>query len=1011
MIFITGEKIMVSSIKKLKAIALSFAFIISIPISFSSAEDLELPGFSGTINTTLTSGLSFRASERDCALQDGYSYNLSTANLSAQGQGALGLRKLANPTLTDADILSGGAKNYQFSNSCASLRVDGYGNTSTNVIEYGNVNGDDGNLNYDNGDIIDATTKASVKISGYTDTGLGVNVSFIGSYNPVNDLSSPGFKQMNQDAESALESDFTLLDAYVTGEFDAGGSIGYVDVTAGRFVTSWGEATFIPVGVNGLVTNALDLTKLRAPGASIRDALVPTEQISLSFNAGDVGFEIYTQLQSSEVELDPAGSFFGNEITGAGGNLLLANGAYTNESGLLGGCGYMATAAPAALGGLEAACNAETQALVRANPATHSVLGQAQVGFRAANAAQWNAWTTVGANVDHGTTFNSRLTGTPFEGLSFTNVTNTMADYTTDSSDAAKMADLVTLWNSTLRATTNDQAATVELKAATNKYVEARNDGQFGIRANAYLDNIGTGVDLGFYYANYHSKVPYAQITGMGGLLAGDIVGAYATQIGDALGSGDGSPGFDATDLANVSIFNSGQIGTYGSGICGGLGALLGHDALNNDMPSQFSKQVYQSLMHQKLVNGEMVHDASTCMANDNGGLATNPYTNATVGLLMTLTPVLAGAVLPLNYAQYGFIYPEDIEVFGASFNTNVGPTTVQGEIALRPDMPLATSAGDQINQIGDASGVTLALTAFGHDTYALAAAATPWGVLVPGHVNTLNAAGVISKDFATLLKEAKRSSLPRIAADRVGTVGTNYKSDAFIRYDVVSVDIGTTTSFSASHPITEGIGADGSVLLTELAMVQINNMNDRANGFVARGGFNEGAGEHMCLGIYDGLPAAERAALNASVTANLGALGVGTTQNDHNFDGAEGASNLGASIVDAIFGNGSYCESNSGADSTSFSYRLVGSATYNNVNNTAWSLVPSVVWSHDPSGYGPSSLGGFTEGRQSLSLGLTARKGEGLSTSLNYVNQMGERTSNLRSDMDYLSASVTYAF
>jgi hypothetical protein len=89
----------------------------------------------------------------------------------------------------------------------------------------------------------------------------------------------------------------------------------------------------------------------------------------------------------------------------------------------------------------------------------------------------------------------------------------------------------------------------------------------------------------------------------------------------------------------------------------------------------------------------------------------------------------------------------------------------------------------------------------------------------------------------------------------------------------------------------------------------------------------------------------------------------------------------------------------------------VVGSATYNNVNNTAWSLSPSLVWSHDPEGYGPTSLGGFTEGRQSLSLGLTARKGEGLSTSLNYVNQMGERTSNGRADMDYLSASVTYAF
>ena len=88
--------------------------------------------------------------------------------------------------------------------------------------------------------------------------------------------------------------------------------------------------------------------------------------------------------------------------------------------------------------------------------------------------------------------------------------------------------------------------------------------------------------------------------------------------------------------------------------------------------------------------------------------------------IFLSLTPTLAAAVTPLNYARYQFIYPEDNQVFGMSFNTNVGGTTVQGEIAYRPDFPLATSAGDQINQIADASGTTLALTAFGHDTYAL---------------------------------------------------------------------------------------------------------------------------------------------------------------------------------------------------------------------------------------------------------------------------------------------------
>ena len=47
--------------------------------------------------------------------------------------------------------------------------------------------------------------------------------------------------------------------AYITTSFDTQSDLGFIDVTAGRYVTSWGEATFIPVGANGLVTNSFDL--------------------------------------------------------------------------------------------------------------------------------------------------------------------------------------------------------------------------------------------------------------------------------------------------------------------------------------------------------------------------------------------------------------------------------------------------------------------------------------------------------------------------------------------------------------------------------------------------------------------------------------------------------------------------------------------------------------------------------------------------------------------------------
>ena len=78
-----------------------------------------------------------------------------------------------------------------------------------------------------------------------------------------------------------------------------------------------------------------------------------------------------------------------------------------------------------------------------------------------------------------------------------------------------------------------DNAASVELYVDDQKFVESEDDGQYGLRLNTYLEDIGTGVDLNVYYANYHSKVPYLQIVGEGGVLAGDIMGAYNTALAD----------------------------------------------------------------------------------------------------------------------------------------------------------------------------------------------------------------------------------------------------------------------------------------------------------------------------------------------------------------------------------------------------------------------------------------------------------------------------------------------
>ena len=198
--------------------------------------------------------------------------------------------------------------------------------------------------------------------------------------------------------------------------------------------------------------------------------------------------------------------------------------------------------------------------------------------------------------------------------------------------------------------------------------------------------------------------------------------------------------------------------------------------------------------------------------------------------------------------------------------------------------------------------------------------------------------------------------------------------------------------------------------------------MDDINKGFVARNGFVEGSGGHLCLGFGQKMSAAQRdavaaafadttsAAYAAAENYAVGAAAAMTLDYTMEVD-TNSLTNMGANIVDALFGNGSYCESQPGADETSATYRIVGGANYQNFNNTAWTLGTSFAWSHDFYGYGPSSLGGFTEGRQSISLSLTARKGDAITTSVSYVDQLGDPTDNLRGDMDYVSANVSYAF
>ena len=1009
-------------INKLKiSLITSAAVLFALSINISKAAELNLPGFSGTMNTTITSGFSLRASELDCMMMDGYNrtFSASGANLNSHTPQALLGGYTAAQVWGGKDAAfkaSAGTIKSKNSAGCAQVQKDGYGNVSKDPLPWGDINSDDGRLNFRQGSVIDATQTLYSEVKGTTDSGMGVNFSYVATYNPALDISAPDFKDLTEKAKNQFESDVQVLDAYITNSFVVGDS--YVDVTAGRFATSWGEATFIPIGMNGLVTNALDLTKLRGPGASIRNALVPTEQISLNFNVGDVGIEIYGQFQESHITLDPKGSFFGNDVAGVGGTSILASGSYGDE--YVGTEQFCTYSHSILMGG---ACNAQSK-LLHTQTSTrdaHSISALSQYATNNASSSEWTEWLTNGRTFDFGNAAGSAV------------ISNGMETFTHADGDSAWLAEHV--YNDTKNPLfAYDSKGTVTIEAANDKNVYARDDGQFGIKANAYLDNIGEGIDLSFYYSNYHSKIPYTQIIGAGGVWAGDHVGMYAKQFRDYTGSalddgatghsvvtdaaGNLKDGFDlySTTDVNAKAFLAMMNGAMSSGVCGGFTALSAvKNTFQFDSPvygqnyNQANKEFTRNLLFGTVIEDSMEFNPALCMA---GGRF---HTGSTLAYMQYGTSLLP-AITPLNRAKFQFVYPEDNQIFGVSFNTNVSGTTVQGELNIRPDFPLATGVGDQINQIGDAAGVSAALTMFAVDSFQTSAASVGAISYFKALVDAYSPTGT---SWTSQLIDIERSSLINLKKSGVN-LNQDYRSTAWHNMDTWSADIGTTTAFNASHPVTRALGADSVILLTELGAVYIADLDDQGRGFVARSGFNEGGGEHLCLGAFQNMSTAARdavaaAAASASYAPAFNAWKAGSSSSisiDHilGFDTA-GLTNMGSSITDAVFGNGNYCESQMGADELAMTYRLVTSVRYNNVNNSAWSINPTVSWAHDFKGYGPASLGGFVPGKMALSLGLNATKGDGVSLSLSYVNQIGADNINQRNDMDTLSASVSYAF
>ena len=502
------------------------------------------------------------------------------------------------------------------------------------------ANGNDGNLNYNRGIVSNAS-----KFTTDLDVGTGDFGAFVRASGFIDFENENGTRErtpLSDAAKDKVGKDLEVLDAFVTGTFDAGDSI--VDVRLGRHVLNWGESTFIPNGINAI--NHFDVSKLRLPGSELREALLPVGLASMSMSPSDIlSVEGFYQLDWEKTEIDPVGSYFSStDYAGPG-----------------------AEKAVIALPGLD--------------------LGD--MGL------------TEGNN--------------PFTIFSRTSVAGAFGTLTAEDPDF--------------------------LVAPRHADREPDDSGQWGI-ALRYLAEELNNTEFGFYYMNYHSRLP--------------IVGAHTGTAADA---------------------------GAGLAIAGAIGA-AGPTAV---------REVVTGAVTQALTAAQCQNPQQSAEC---GALAmrVQEETTTRASALATAAARAAGINAYADEGHYFLEYPEDIQLFGVSFNTEIGATgwALQGEWSFRRDAPL---------QFAERKVFADALAPFTGLPDCIAAK-------VPGLV----AAG------STPLQAQAQAGGACIAEN---TAAGLYNADTvgYVRRNVSQFQATATRVFGPA------MGADGLVFVAEAAMMHVHDM------------------------------------------------------------------------------------------------------------------------------------------------------------------------------------------
>ncbi|WP_425061650.1 DUF1302 family protein [Pyruvatibacter mobilis] len=768
-------------------------------------------------------------------------------------------------------------------------------------LSYGaSINGDDGILNFDSGDLTSANIKATHDIQAtWRNFTLFSRVTEFYDFIQARD---DGYNRSGIDRNNIEEvgRDIRLLDLYVSGDFDVGSLP--VNIRAGKQVISWGEGTFIFNGVN--VINPVDVSAFRRPGVEIKEGLLPVwalyGSVGLPF---DLSLEAFYQLDWEPFQLDVAGTHF------AGSDAANPNSSFGGNQGI---GFYSGSAFP--------------------NSVRQNCAGSGFEGLTALSAAGGGLTALLPAPLQPGAQAAAAQALNAFPGC----VDGSFRDFDTALTVGRAEQELIAL--------------NPLLGTRRGADQDPDDSGQWGVALRWYSEDLNS-TEFGFYYVNYHSRLPYAQVAPTVGALPQVILGSEsasgslsskgtrgagcASFLGGAnAGLGGAAPATPAgqfqdpnmPNLVNVAVSDPNNIIGNLAGFADTILTAAANPAAGTIAPSVAA-------------NGANAFDAAriNCalfLATSSGGLVIDG--EPVIGLQQDLTTTL--------------VYPEDIQMWGISFNTTIGDWGVQGEFTFRPNMPFQTDT-DQQTIAAAGSGQCSGVVGFGD---ALG------GVRLN---STTSATGTSDVSLNRLSTSPLQAGFDVNSNCNIGNIGQS--NPAFVREEMFTFQIGTTATYTNSNPLIDFLGADIGILVTEFGLVHVPDVPDEVT--------NTGAPQDRFYRFQ-----------NVCVSGTDLPLG-------------------GVLALD----NRSGCR----ATETSYGVVLLTRLDYNNAFGSAWTISPQISYRHDLEGFTPAPVSNFSEDRKTLGLSVSANYQNQWRLTAGYTNFMGKEKYHRNLDQDFVSLSASYSF